>query len=133
MRTSPLRLFVPLFLAVASIGVPAAAHAAPVSVSENGALTVTGLYRLTMSAEHRKTKTVHLMVRVEDAGISGVMLDRDAEIEMVGLHLEGTMLKGGIMTSEGYGELELDLRDGAVQGTLTVGGKRLTIDGDHRS
>lgn len=133
MRTSTLRLFVPIFLAIASVAVPSSAHAAPVSVSSNDNLTITGLYRLTMSADDWKTKTVHLLVRVGDVGISGVMLDKDAEVEMVGLHLEGTVLKGGVMTSEGYAELALDVRDGAVRGTLTVNGKRLAVEGDHRN
>ena len=133
MSTSTLRLFVPLILAIAPMAAPSEAHAAPISVSSNDALTVTGLYRLTMSAEHRKTKTVHLVVRVEEAGISGLMLDKEAEVELVGLHLDGTTLKGGVMTSEGYGELELDLRDGAVQGSLTVQGKKLAIEGDHKN
>jgi hypothetical protein len=130
-RSTTLRLFVPLFLAISSVAVPSSAHAAPVSVSASDNLTVTGLYRLTMSAENRKTKTVHLVVRIGDAGMTGVMLDRDAEVELLDLHLEGTILKGGVMTSEGYASLELNLAGEMVRGTLTVDGKLLTIEGDH--
>jgi hypothetical protein len=132
-RKSTLRLFVPLLLAVASVVAPAVAHAAPISTSVREGVTVTGLYRLTMSAENRPTKTVHLVVRMGDLGISGVVLDKDAEVELLGLHLEGSVLKGGLMTSEGYGELELDLRDSAVRGTLTVNGNRIVIEGDHHN
>jgi hypothetical protein len=130
-RTSTLRLFVPLFLAISSVAAPAAAHAAPISTSAREGVTVTGLYRLTMSGENRKAKTVHLVIRMGDLGMSGVVLDNEAEVELLGLHLEGSVLKGGLRTSEGYGELELDLRDSAVRGTLTVEGKKLTIEGDH--
>jgi hypothetical protein len=132
-RITSLRFFVPLFLAISSVAAPVSAHAAPISVSANDALTVTGLYRLTMSAEHRKAKTVHLVVRVDEMGISGVMLDGDAEVELTNFHIEGTTLKGGVLTSEGHGELEIDVADGAVRGTLTVAGKELKIDGDHRN
>jgi hypothetical protein len=131
-RIPTLRLFVPLFLAISSVATPSAANAAPVSVVREGGVTVTGLYRLTMSAEDRKTKTVHLLVRMGDLGMTGVVLDREAEIELFDLHLEGSVLKGGVMTSEGYGELELELRDGGVHGTLKVQGKQIAIDGDHR-
>jgi hypothetical protein len=130
---SSLRLFVPLFLAISSVAAPSSAHAAPITVSANDGVTITGLYRLTMTAKNRKAKTVHLVVRVGDLGISGVMLDRDAEVELLDLHLEGTALKGGVMTSEGYAALELNLGDGIVHGTLTVDGKVLTIEGDHHN
>ena len=133
MRKPTLRLFVPLFLAIASVTAPAVAHAAPISTSAREGVTVTGLYRLTMSAENRPTKTVHLVVRMGDLGMTGVVLDKDAEVELLGLHLDGSMLKGGLMTSEGYAELELDLRDSAVRGTLTVNGNRITIEGDHHN
>lgn len=131
MRNHTLRLFVPLFLAISSVAAPAVAHAAPISTSAREGVTVTGLYRLTMSGENRKAKTVHLVIRMGDLGMTGVVLDNDAEVELLGLHLDGSVLKGGLRTSEGYGELELDLRDSAVKGTLTVDGKRLTIEGDH--
>jgi len=130
-RNHTLRLFVPLFLAISSVAAPAVAHAAPISTSAREGVTVTGLYRLTMSGENRKAKTVHLVIRMGDLGMTGVVLDNDAEVELLGLHLDGSVLKGGLRTSEGYGELELDLRDSAVKGTLTVDGKRLTIEGDH--
>jgi hypothetical protein len=130
-HSKTLRLFVPLFLAISSVAAPSTAHAAPVSVSANDGVTVTGLYRLTMSAADRKSKTVHLVVRIGDLGISGVMIDRDAEVELLNLHLEGNVLKGGVMTSEGYAALELNLGEGMVHGTLTVDGTRLTIEGDH--
>ncbi|HEV7990968.1 MAG TPA: hypothetical protein VGP25_04040 [Gemmatimonadaceae bacterium] len=133
MRTSSLRLFVPLFLAVSSVVAPVSAHAAPVSVSAKDGISVTGLYRLTLSAANRKAKTVHLVVRVGDTGISGVLLDKDAEVELTNFRIEGTMLKGGMMTSEGYGEIQLDLSQTIVRGTLTVDGKRLTIEGDHHN
>jgi hypothetical protein len=132
-RSITLRLFVPLCLAISAVAAPSPVHAAPVSVSAGDNLTITGLYRLTMSARDRKTKTVHLLVRVGDLGISGVMLDREAEVELLGLRLEGTVLKGGVMTSEGYADLVLHLDGGAVRGTLTTAyGKQLTIEGDHR-
>jgi len=130
-RNHTLRLFVPLFLAISSVAAPAVAHAAPISTSAREGVTVTGLYRLTMSAENRKAKTVHLVIRMGDLGMTGVVLDNDAEVELLSLHLDGTVLKGGLRTSEGYGELELDLRDSAVRGTLTVQGKKLAIEGDH--
>jgi hypothetical protein len=133
MRTSSLRLFVPLFLAISSVVAPVSAHAAPVSVSAKDGISVTGLYRLTLSAANRKAKTVHLVVRVGDTGISGVLLDKDAEVELTNFRIEGTMLKGGMMTSEGYGEIQLDLSQTIVRGTLTVDGKRLTIEGDHHN
>lgn len=140
MRTSTLRHIVPLFLAIASVAAPAAGHAAPatvrpapIAIAAGDGITVTGLYRLTMSAADRKAKTVHLLVRIGDLGMSGVVLDKDSEVEMLSLYLDGTVLKGGVMTSEGYGELELELRDGAVKGTLKVGGKQIAIEGDHRA
>ena len=131
MRLQSLRLFVPLFVGISAVAVPSAAHAVPIPVSAPDRVAATGIYRLTMSATNRKAKTVHLVVRDGEKGISAMLLDRDTELPVTNLRIDGTLLKGNIQTSEGRGELVLQLGDGAVIGTLAVEGKLLLIEGDH--
>jgi hypothetical protein len=110
--------------------VPASAQAVSVSVSARTGVSAAGLYRLTLSAKDRKAKTVHMIVREGATGISGMLLDKESESWLTNLRVEGSVLKGNIMTNEGLAELALNVDDGMVIGTLTVGGKVLTIDGD---
>lgn len=130
MRFSSLRFFAPLFLAISPMAVPSPVHAAPVSVSEGERISASGLYRLTMSAKNRKTKTFHMVVRESEIGLSAVLIDNETELALINVRMDGTVFKGSFMTSEGWGELELKLNDGAVTGVLTVADKQLTIDGD---
>lgn len=130
MRIPSLRLFVPLFLAVSPMAVPASAHAAPTTASPRDGVSVTGLYRITMTARNRKPKTVHLVVRNGENGLSAILMDKQSEAVVTELRMEGTVLKGSIMTSEGPGDLELQLGSTSVRGTLMVDGKLLMIDGD---
>jgi hypothetical protein len=53
------------------------------------------------------------------------------ELPLTNLRIEGTLLKGNVATSEGIGELVLQVGDGSVIGTLAVNGKLLLIEGDH--
>jgi hypothetical protein len=110
--------------------IPVLAHAVPVSVSARKGVSAVGLYRLTLSAKDRKAKTVHMIVRDGASGISGMLLDKESESWLTNLRMEGSVLKGNIMTNEGLAELALNVDDSMVMGTLTVGGKVLTIDGD---
>ena len=130
-RIPSLRLFVPLFLGISAVAVPSAAHALPTPVSAPDGVEATGIYRLSMSATDRKTKTVHLVVRTGPRGITAMLLDRETELPLTNLRIEGTLLKGNVATSEGIGELVLQVGDGSVIGTLAVNGKLLLIEGDH--
>jgi hypothetical protein len=109
---------------------PASAHALPVSVSAREVVSAAGLYRLTLSAKDRKAKTVHMVVREGETGISAMLLDRESESWLTNLRMEGSVLKGSVLTNEGLAELALNVGNGMVVGTLTVGGKVLLIDGD---
>jgi hypothetical protein len=130
-RIPSLRLIVPAFLAVAAIATPALARTAPAASAERSVISASGIYRLTISAANRPSKTVHMVVREEANGMSGVVLDNASELSLSDVRYEGNVLKASIMTTEGRGEIELTLSTSEVTGTLIVAGKRLTIRGEH--
>lgn len=131
MRISSLRLIVPACLAIAAIGAPTIVQAAPAASAERSVISASGIYRLTISAKNRPSKTVHLVVREESKGMSGVLLDNGSELSLSDVRYEGNVLKASIMTTEGRGQIELTLATTEVTGTLIVAGKRLTIRGEH--
>lgn len=73
---------------------------------------------------------MHLVVRNGENGLSAILMDKQSEALVTELRVEGTVLKGSIMTSEGPGELELQLGNLSMRGTLMVDGKLLMIDRD---
>jgi hypothetical protein len=129
-RTTSLRLFVPLFLAVSSVAVSTSAHALPVAASAREGVSAAGLYRLTMSAKDRNSKTVHMLVRDGANGISAMLIDKDSECILTNVRMEGTVLKANLMTNEGLAEISLNVDDLGVRGVLTVKGKQLFLEGD---
>jgi hypothetical protein len=125
-----MRLFVPVFLAISSAAIPISARAETVPVTSRDGASVTGLYRLTITGKNRKPKTVHLMVREGETGTSAALMDRGLELELTNVRMDGTVLKGSVMTSEGLADLELKLGGGLARGTLTIDDMLLSIEGD---
>jgi hypothetical protein len=132
-RTTSLRLFVPLFLAVSFVAVSTSASALPVAVSAREGVSAVGLYRLTMSAKDRHAKTIHLLVRDDANGISAMLIDGESECLLTNVHMEGSVLKGNLLTNEGLAGLSLNVSDDMITGTLTVKGKQLVIEGDRNN
>jgi hypothetical protein len=131
MRLPSARLLVPVLLLAAPMAMPATARAATTPVSVDAPAVKVSVYRVTLSSKHRADKLVHLILQSGERGVTGVLLDDTRELELTNVRIEGTALRATIETSEGAGELDLQVSDEKVVGTLRVGRDPMQVDGEH--
>ncbi|MEO6525558.1 MAG: hypothetical protein ABIP93_02925 [Gemmatimonadaceae bacterium] len=131
MRSLPVRLLLPVLL-FASFAAPSSARALPLpAISLDAPSAAVGIYRLTLTAKNRAPKTLHMILRDTDQGLSGVLLDGPKEFTLLNARFDGHVFLATIMTSEGAGELSLTLSPEIVSGTLNVGRDALAVVGEH--